>query len=400
MFEKIKNEFPVFEKNPKLIFLDTASSALKPRLIIDSISNCYSYEYANVHRGIYSLSSNLTKKFEDTRIKVSKFISSKSEENIIFTKSATEGINLVVEKFSEKYLTVGDEVIISHLEHHANIVPWHIAANKYNFKIIPVGLTKDNEIDHEDLISKINIKTKFISLTHMSNVTGSITNFDIIKKKLKDLNIPLMIDGCQFIAHSPLDVDELDCDFYVFSAHKLYGPSGVGVLYMKDKWFEKFEKYQEGGSMIDIVEIDNTSFAKGYQKFEAGTPPIAQVIGLGSSIDFVDSIDLKNIFKYEKKLNNYFVEKLNSQNDISIYGKSSNKGAIVSFNLKGIHANDLAMILNEKNIAIRTGHHCTQPLMKYLGITSCARASFGVYNNIEDVDLFFESLLEAKKILS
>ena len=400
MFEKIKNEFPVFEKNPKLIFLDTASSALKPRLIIDSISNCYSYEYANVHRGIYSLSSNLTKKFEDTRIKVSKFISSKSEENIIFTKSATEGINLVVEKFSEKYLTVGDEVIISHLEHHANIVPWHIAANKYKFKIIPVGLTKDNEIDHEDLISKINIKTKFVSLTHMSNVTGSITNFNIIKKKLKDLNIPLMIDGCQFIAHSPLDVDELDCDFYVFSAHKLYGPSGVGVLYMKDKWFEKFDPYQGGGSMIDIVEIDNTSFAKGYQKFEAGTPPIAQVIGLGSSIDFVDSLDLENIFKHEKKLHDYMVEKLNSQNDISIYGKSSNKGAIVSFNLKGIHANDLAMILNEKNIAIRTGHHCTQPLMKYLGITSCARASFGVYNNIEDVDLFFESLLEAKKILS
>ena len=399
MFEKIKNEFPVFEKNPQLIFLDTAASALKPKSMIEAVNNCYSYEYANVHRGLYSLSSNLTKKFEDSRIKVSKFVSAKSEENIIFTKSATEGINLVVEKFSEKYLSEGDEVIISHLEHHANIVPWHIAANKYKFKIIPVGLTENQEIDNNDLINKINTKTKFVSLSHMSNVTGSITNFDIIKT-LKKLNIPIMVDGCQYIAHSPLNVTELDCDFYVFSGHKLYGPSGVGILYMKDKWFEDFNPYQGGGSMIDVVEIDNTSFAKGYQKFEAGTPPIAPVIGLGSSIDFISSLNLEEIFKYEKNLHDHMIDKLKSQNDIIIYGNSSDKGAIVSFNIEGIHSNDLAMILDQNNIAIRTGHHCTQPLMKYLDITSCARASFGIYNNIKDVDIFAESLLEAKNFLS
>ncbi len=400
MFKNIKNLFPVFEKNPNLVFLDTAASALKPKEMINATNNCYSYEYANVHRGLYSLSSNLTKKFEDVRILISNFISSNSEENIIFTKSATEGINLVVDKFSEKYLSEGDEVLISYLEHHANIVPWHIAASKYKFKIVPIKLNDKGEIDYNDFSDKINSRTKFISLAHMSNVTGSITDFDIIKKRIKDLNIPIMIDGCQFIAHSKLNVKDLDCDFYVFSGHKIYGPSGVGILYMKDKWLENFNPYQGGGSMIKTVEIDKTSFAKGFQKYEAGTPPIAQVIGLGSSIKFVDKIGLENIFKYEKELHDYTVEKLSSDKDIFIYGKSPNKGAIISFNIKGIHANDLAMFLDQKNIAVRTGHHCCQPLMKYLNITSTVRASFGIYNNLNDADLFINSLIEAKKFFS
>ena len=399
MFEDIKNQFPTFKKHPNLVFLDTAASALKPLKMINTINNCYSFEYANVHRGMYSLSSNLTKKFEDVRIKVSNFISSKSEENIIFTKGATEGINLVVEKFSEKYLSEGSEVIISHLEHHANIVPWHIAAKKYKFKIVAINLNEKGEIDYNDFEKKITSKTKFISLTHMSNVTGSITDFNIIKDKVKKRNIPIMVDGCQFIAHSKLDIQELDCDFYVFSGHKLYGPSGVGVLYMKDKWIEDFLPYQGGGDMIDKVEIDHTIFAKGYSKFEAGTPPIAQVIGLGASIDFVNSLDLAKVFEYEKSLHDYTLDKLSSHNDFILYGNSLRKGAIISFNLDDIHANDLAIILNQKNIAIRTGHHCTQPLMRYLDITACARVSFGIYNNKGDADLLLESLLEAKKFL-
>tara|TARA_B110000116_G_scaffold270244_1_gene287829 strand:+ start:886 stop:2091 length:1206 start_codon:yes stop_codon:yes gene_type:complete len=400
MFENIKNQFPTLKKNPNLVFLDTAASALKPISMIESINNCYSFEYANIHRGVYSLSSNLTKKFEDVRIKVSKFISSKSENNIIFTKGATEGINLVVEKFSEKYLSYGDEVIISHLEHHANIVPWHMASKKYKFKVLAAKLNNKGEIDYSDLNKKINSRTKFISLTHMSNVTGSITDFNIVKDQIKKLNIPIMIDGCQFIAHSTVNVQELDCDFYVFSGHKLYGPSGVGVLYMKDRWFEDFNPYQGGGDMIDEVDISDTTFAKGYSKFEAGTPPIAQVIGLGTSIDFISSLDLDKIFKYEKDLHNYTLNKLNSFNDISIYGESSNKGAIISFNILGVHANDLSMILDQKNVAIRTGHHCAQPLMKYLDINSSARASFGIYNNKKDADIFIDSLSEAKKFLS
>ena len=400
MFEDIRKKFPVYEKNPDLIFLDTAASALKPYDMIDAITNCYSYEYANVHRGLYSLSSKLTKKFEDVRVKVSNFISSKSYENIIFTKSATEGINLVVEKFSEKYLSEGDEVIISYLEHHANIVPWHMAAQKYKFKVIPIELTNNSEIDYADFKNKITSRTKFISLTHISNVTGSLTDFDIVKEIIKNLNIPLMIDGCQFVAHSELNVTDLDCDFYVFSGHKLYGPSGIGVLYMKERWFDDLDPYQGGGSMIDNVDIQQTTYAKGFQKFEAGTPPIAEVIGLEASIEFVTSLNLKKIFMHEKELHDYTLDKLKNINNLNVYGNGLNKGAIISFNILDIHANDLAMILDQKNVAIRTGHHCAQPLMKYLNITFSARASFGVYNNKNDVDLFVNSLVEAKKFLT
>ena len=400
MFEDIRKKFPVYEKNPDLIFLDTAASALKPYDMIDAINNCYSYEYANVHRGLYSLSSKLTKKFEDVRVKVSNFISSKSYENIIFTKSATEGINLVVEKFSEKYLSEGDEVIISYLEHHANIVPWHMAAQKYKFKVIPIELTNNSEIDYADFKNKITSRTKFISLTHISNVTGSLTDFDIVKGIIKNLNIPLMIDGCQFVAHSELNVTDLDCDFYVFSGHKLYGPSGIGVLYMKERWFDDLDPYQGGGSMIDNVDIHQTTYAKGFQKFEAGTPPIAEVIGLEASIEFVTSLNLKKIFMHEKELHDYTLDKLKNINNLNVYGNGLNKGAIISFNISDIHANDLAMILDQKNVAIRTGHHCAQPLMKYLNITFSARASFGVYNNKNDVDLFVNSLVEAKKFLT
>ena len=396
MFKDIKNSFPVYTKNPKLVFLDTAASALKPESVIKTINDCYAYEYSNIHRGLYSLSANLTKKYEEVRLKISKFISAESADNIVFTKSATEAINLVVETYSEKFLSTGDEVIISYLEHHSNIVPWHMASKKYGFKVIAAEITEEGSIDVNDLIIKINIKTKFISLTHMSNVTGSITNFEKICEVAKYNNIPLLIDGCQHIAHAPTNVVNLGCDFYVFSGHKIYGPSGVGVLYMKDKWFDTLGPYQGGGSMIEKVEIYQTTFAKGFQKFEAGTPPIVQVIGLGASLDFLNQYKLNEIFNYEKELYNYAYEKLNSLHNISIYGQSNQKGAILAFNIKDIHPNDAAMILDQKNIAIRTGHHCAQPLMKRLNINSTARVSFGIYNNEKDVDFFIEAIKETK----
>ncbi len=399
MIENIKDKFPIYKKSPELVFLDTAASALKPKSVVESISNCYSYEYSNVHRGIYSLSSNLTKKFEQVRHKIANFLSASSENNIIFTKSATEAINLVVETFSQKYLSSNDEVIISYLEHHANIVPWHIAAIKYGFKIVAAEVLQYGSIDINDLLKKINSKTKFISLTHMSNVTGSITNFEKIIDITKSKGIPLLIDGCQHIAHKETNVKNLDCDFYVFSGHKLYGPSGVGVLYMKEKWFDNLGPYQGGGSMIDEVEIDNTSYAKGFQKYEAGTPPIVQVIGLGSSVDFLNEYDLNKIYLYEKGLYNYALEKIRSFNDIIIYGDSEDKGGILTFNLENIHANDIALILDQHNVAIRTGHHCAQPLMKKFKVSSTARISFGIYNDKKDVDHFIESLNETKKML-
>tara|TARA_B100000700_G_C14665291_1_gene678259 strand:- start:34 stop:738 length:705 start_codon:yes stop_codon:yes gene_type:complete len=231
----------------------------------------------------------------------------------------------------------------------------------------------------------------------MSNVTGAITNFEKISKIAKQKNIPFLIDGCQYIAHKPTDLKNLDCDFYVFSGHKLYGPSGVGVLYMKDKWFDKLGPYQGGGSMIDKVEIYETKYARGFQKYEAGTPPIVQVIGLGASIDFLDQYNLDDIFKYEKDLHDYAEEKLKSLNYVTIYGNHKNKGAIITFNLSDIHASDIAMVLDQDNIAIRTGHHCAQPLMKKLNVNSTARLSFGIYNNKKDVDCFVESLIKTYK---
>jgi len=399
-FKNLKSRFPVFTKRPELVFFDTAASALKVDSMINAINYCYSYEYANIHRGMYDLSSKLTKRYEDSRAKVSEFINSPSAENIIFTKSATEGINLVANCLMNKYFKDGDEIIISYLEHHSNIVPWHIINKNLKLKIVPIKITQNGELDYEDLFSKINSKTKLIALTHMSNVTGAITEFDKLKDVKEKYKIPLLVDGCQFVPHKKLNIQELNPDFYVFSAHKLYGPSGLGILFMKDKWIDRLDPYQGGGSMIKNVEIFKSTYLNGFEKFEAGTPPIAQVIGLSASIDFMNEIGLENIFNYEKKLHDYTIDKLSNFNDLSIYGNSNNKGAIISFNLDKFHFNDLALLLDKKNIAIRSGHHCAQPLMKYFNINGNARMSFGVYNTKKDVDVFIESLKEVKEIFA
>ncbi len=394
MIDNIKKRFPVFEKNPDLVFFDTAASALKVDSMINAITECYSYEYANIHRGIYDLSSKLTKRYEDSRLAVSKFIDSPSSKNIIFTKSATEGINLVSSCLSASYLDDGDEVLVTSLEHHANLVPWHLVSKK--IKIISANIMPNGELDYKDLLEKITSKTKLLSITHMSNVTGSITKFEEIKTKLKKLNIPILIDGCQYVPHNKLKISDLDPDFYVFSAHKLYGPSGLGILYMKDKWIDKFGPYQGGGSMIKNVETQSSTYLDGYEKFEAGTPPIAQVIGLSSSLDFISNVGLDKIYEFENSLTKYAYDKMKKINDMIIYGDFKNQTSIISFNVKGIHFNDLAVFLDKKNIAIRTGHHCAQPFMKYFNISGNARISFGIYNSREDIDYFIETLDELK----
>ena len=390
----LKNRFPVFKKNPNLVFFDTAASALKVDSMIDAVTECYSYEYANIHRGIYELSSKLTKRYEDSRITVSKFINAPSSNNIIFTKSATEGINLVSSCLSNNYFDDGDEVLVSTLEHHSNLVPWHLVKKK--IKIISANLTKDGELDYDDLINKINSKTKLVSLTHMSNVTGSITNFEKFKNKIKKLNIPLLIDGCQYVPHKKLNIKELDPDFYVFSAHKLYGPSGLGVLYMKEEWMSRLDPYQGGGSMIKNVETDSSTYLEGCAKFEAGTPPIAEVIGLSSSLKFIEEVGIDEIFSYESELTEYAYEKMKKINNIKLYGNFKNQTSIISFNIEGIHFNDLAMFLDKKNISIRTGHHCAQPFMKHFNITGNARMSVGVYNTKNDIDYFVKSINQVK----
>ncbi|MDC0233086.1 aminotransferase class V-fold PLP-dependent enzyme [Pelagibacteraceae bacterium] len=397
MINNIKKRFPVFEENPNLVFFDTAASALKVDSMINAITECYSYEYANIHRGIYDLSSKLTKRYEDSRLAVSKFIDSPSSNNIIFTKSATEGINLVSSCLSSNYFEDGDEVLVTSLEHHANLVPWHLVSKK--IKIVAANIMPSGELDYKDLFEKITSKTKLLSITHMSNVTGCITEFEEIKAKVKKFNIPILIDGCQYVPHKKLKIRELDPDFYVFSAHKLYGPSGLGILYMKDKWIDKLGPYQGGGSMIKNVETNSSTYLDGFQKFEAGTPPIAEVIGLSASLDFINEVGLDKIYEYENYLTKYAQEQIKRNNDIIIYGDSKNQTSIISFNLDGVHFNDLAMLLDRKNIAIRTGHHCAQPFMKYFKISGNARMSIGVYNTKDDVDYFIKSIDEVKKIL-
>jgi len=397
MIESLKKRFPIFEKNKNLVFFDTAASALKVDSMIKAVNDCYSYEYANIHRGIYKLSSNLTKRYEDSRLSVSKFVNSSSFENIIFTKSATEGINLVSSCLSDNYFNDGDEVLLTTLEHHANLVPWHLVSKK--IKIITAKIKPNGELDYYDLLEKINSKTKLLAITHMSNVTGSITNFDHIKTKANKFNVPILIDGCQYVPHKKLDLQDLDADFYVFSSHKLYGPSGLGILYMKSKWIDTLGPYQGGGSMIKNVDTDSSTYLNGFQKFEAGTPPIAEVIGLSASLDFINQVGIDKIYEYEKKLTQYLYDKLIKNNDIKIYGDFSNQTSIISFNIDGIHFNDLAMLLDKKNIAIRTGHHCAQPFMKHFNISGNARISFGVYNTKNDIDYFIDSINEVKKIL-
>ena len=397
MIENLKKRFPVFKKNPNLVFFDTAASALKVDSMINAVTECYSYEYANIHRGIYELSSKLTKRYEDSRLSVSKFINSPSFENIIFTKSATEGINLVASCLSEDYFNDGDEVLLTSLEHHANLVPWHLVSKK--IKIITAKIKSTGELDYNDLLKKINSNTKLIAITHMSNITGSITNFEKIKIKANKLNVPILIDGCQYVPHKKLNIKELDPDFYVFSAHKLYGPSGLGILYMKSKWIDRLGPYQGGGSMIKNVETDSSTYLDGFQKFEAGTPPIAEVIGLSASLDFINEVGIDKIYEYENKLTQYAYNQMIKSNDIKIYGDFSNQTSIISFNIDGVHFNDLAMLLDKKNIAIRTGHHCAQPFMKFFNISGNARMSVGVYNTKNDIDYFIRAINEVKEIL-
>ncbi len=392
----LKSRFPVFKKNPNLVFLDTAASALKVDEMIEATNNCYTNEYANIHRGNYELSSKLTKKFEDARIKVADYLNT-SQNNIIFVKSATEGINLVASCMSKKFLKDDDEIILSYLEHHANLIPWHLIDKK--IKIVPLGLNENSEINYDELNEKINSKTKLITLTHMSNVTGSITNFDRVKDIAKKDNIPILLDGCQFAPHKKLDLNDLDPDFYVFSAHKMYGPSGLGILYMKDKWIDEFSPYQGGGQMIYDVDIDKSTYASGYEKFEAGTPPIAPVIGFSSSLNFMNEVDPNAIYNHEMSLHNYAYEKLSKFNNIKVFGSNKNKGAIISFNIEGIHNSDLGAMLDKSNIAIRTGHHCCQPLMKHFNVTGTSRISFGIYNTKDDVDHLVDSIHKITKIL-
>ena len=397
--QKIRDDFPILKKkilNDKdLVYLDTAASAQKPQVVIDEINSFYCNNYSNVSRGVHTLSVESTFKYEDARKKVQKFINADSEREIIFTKSATESINLISSSFAEKYINEGDEIILSIMEHHSNIIPWFLIRDKYKCKILFANIDSNGNIDEEHFKSLITEKTKLASITHLSNVFGTIINQNIINL-CNNAGVPVLLDGCQSAAHIPIDIKSLGCDFFVFSGHKLYAPTGIGVLYGKENLLDELPPYQGGGGMIANVSTDGATYTDLPAKFEAGTPPLVEAYGLGIAIDYVEEFGISEISEYEKKLTGYALDKMQELDFMKIHGGNNDKHSIISFNLSNIHPHEVSSFLDVEGVAIRAGHHCCQPLMKYLNLNSTARVSFGMYNTEHEVDIFINALKKCR----
>jgi len=401
MLNDIKDQFPIFKnkiKGKKLVYLDSANSSQKPQSVIDAVNNFYANDFSNVGRGIYTLAVNASEKYELTRTNIKKFIGADNETEVIFTKNATESLNLVASCFGEKFINKGDEIILTELEHHANYVPWHFLRQKKGaiIKFLPIDQHGDLQINElENLITK---KTKIISVTHMSNFTGTISPLDKIISIAKKHNVPVCVDGTQGAAHLDVNLKELDCDFYAFSGHKMYGPTGVGLLALKYKWLESFEPFLGGGGMIDFVSKKEIAYARGVWKMEAGTMPTAEVVALNESINFINNIGKKNIINHENELTQLALEKLKSMKSVKIVANPKLQGGVFSFNLDQIHSHDVSTILDQEGVAVRGGHHCCQVLHDVLNINSSVRVSFGVYNTSEDLEILCESIKKCQKI--
>ncbi len=400
-----RSDFPALagEMNGKpLVFLDSSASAQKPRAVIEAMDDVLQHRYANVHRGLYSLSQELTADFEAVRRKVARFIGAPSEKNIVFTRNATESVNLVAQSWGRQFLQEGDEIILSAMEHHANIVPWQLLSNEIGIKIKVIPVTERGELDLEAFQSLLSERTKLISLVHISNALGTINNINEISKLARDFNpdIKLLWDGTQAVVHSSVDVSAIDADFYVFTGHKLYGPTGTGVLYAKEELLEAMPPFLGGGDMIETVSFDVTTFKEHPYKFEAGTPAIVEVIGLGAAIDYLEDIGMDAIAAHEADLLAYAMEKISDINGLKLYGTAPDKIGIISFTMEGAHPSDIAMVLDQMGIAIRTGHHCCMPLMEAMGVDATARMSLGLYNNRADIDRFVEGVHKVQEMFA
>jgi len=400
---EIKSQFPIFSKkiNGKpLVYLDSSNSSQMPMCVINRLNDFYKNEFSNIGRSIHSLAVNATNKFEETRTSVKNFINAKFKEEIIFTKNATEAINLVATTFGQQNIGKGDEIIITELEHHSNYVPWHFLRNLKGVKIEFAEVNDDGEVSVESIEKKITSKTKIIAVTHLSNVTGAILPIKEITELAHSKGIPVLIDGCQGAPHLKLDMQDLDCDFYTISCHKMYGPTGLGILYAKKKWLEELPPYQGGGGMIKEVKKDNISYGDLPNKYEAGTMATAQVVAFDQSIKFLEKIGMNNVIQHEKELMDYGQEILRKNNSVKLVGNPKKKGAVLSFTIEGIHPHDIATILDEDGVAIRAGHHCCQILHETLGMAATARASLGIYNTKEDIDRLNSSINKCKKIFN
>lgn len=392
---KIRDKFPILNKkinNNQLVYFDNAATTQKPIQVIESINKYYSEYNANIHRGIHTLAEKATQEYEKTRKTVSKFINSRSEKEVIFTRGTTEGINLIASSFVKNFIKKGDEIIISEMEHHSNIVPWQMICEENGIILKTINVFENGEIDLDNFKELISNKTKFLSIVHTSNTLGTVNPIKEMIEICKKNNINTMIDGAQASAHSKIDVQDLNCDFFVLSAHKMYGPTGVGIVYGKEEILEKMPPYMGGGEMIKDVNFKKTTYNELPYKFEAGTPNIGDVIGFNEALSFINNIGLDNISLYEKELKNYASNSFNKIEGINIIGNSKNKIGIFSFTMDKIHYYDLGLLLDSKGIAIRTGHHCTQPLMDKFNLEGTARVSLAIYNTKNEIDYFVEKL--------
>jgi cysteine desulfurase/selenocysteine lyase len=399
--EALRAQFPILsrEVNGKpLVYLDNAASAQKPEAVIEAVANVWRHSYANVHRGLHTLANEATEAFEASRAKVAGLLNAPGPEHIVFTKGATEAINLVADSFGAT-LEEGDEVILSQMEHHSNIVPWHFLRERKGVVIKWVPVTEDGTLDMEAYEALFTPRTKFVSLVHMSNVLGTVNPAKRLTEIAHAHGAAILFDGTQAAVHMPVDVAEIGCDFYVFTGHKLYGPNGAGALYAAGDWLERLRPYQGGGEMIAEVSEDGVVYADVPHKFEAGTPAIADVIGLGAAIDWVQALDRAAALDHERALLDRAEAGLRDVEGLHLYGRAQDKGAIVSFTIDGAHPHDLAQLMDKYGVAVRAGHHCAHPLMKRYGVPGTVRASFAPYNTVAEVDAFIEALHKAKSFL-
>ena len=395
LFEDIKDNFPILDQQingEKIVYLDNAATTQKPKNVINSLINYYSKNNSNIHRGVHTLSQKATEDYEESRKTIANFIGASSSKEIIFVRGATEAINLIANSYVKPLLKKDDEIIISQMEHHANIVPWQMICEERKAKLKIIPINKNGELKLKKFNEIINKKTKFISINHVSNSLGTINPIKEIIKTAHQNKIKIMIDGAQAIQHLEINMNEIDADFYCFSGHKMYAPTGIGILYGKKEILEQMGPYQGGGDMIKSVTFEKTIYNDIPNRFEAGTPNIAGAIALGKAIEYLNEIGINNIAKHERHLLHYATSKLNKINKIKIIGKAKEKAAVISFVIDGIHPHDIGTIMDSHGIAIRTGHHCTQPIMDFYNIPATARASFAIYNTTKDIDKLIEAI--------
>jgi cysteine desulfurase/selenocysteine lyase len=393
--EKIRADFPILAekiRNKPLVYLDNAASCQKPQAVIDSIVHCYSHDYANVHRGVHTLSVRSTDKFEAARSKVKDFINAASDKEIIFVRGTTEAINLIAQTYGKANIKAGDEIVITAMEHHSNIVPWQMLCEQTGAVLKVAPMNQQGELLYPEFEALLNGKTKLVAVVHMSNALGTINPVKKMVAAAHAKNIPVLLDGAQAIPHIAVDVQVLDCDFYVFSGHKLYAPSGIGVLYGKQALLEAMPPYQGGGDMIRTVTFEKSTYAGLPHKFEAGTPNIADVMGLGAAIDYINAIGMAAIAAYEHELLRYATAQARQIKGLRIIGEAAEKGAILSFTLERIHPHDIGTMLDSLGIAVRAGHHCAMPVMDFYQVPATARASFAMYNTKEEIDVLISGI--------